>query len=183
MSYSNSSTNVSGEKKEKIVLNYLSKKYNVKRYINDYYIDEWGQEKYNQNYIHNGKTYKCPDLYLLETGSGNNIVLRIEVKGFREVNKTAFSKAETVLIEEYKFDSYVDLMMAEEIESCVVFVIGNENSGDLYFYWETLSNLLNIKHKEGWEFGTNCLFWRTQDLKFGLDGFLGYIDEYMENYW
>jgi hypothetical protein len=184
-SYFNNPSNKSGEKKEEMILNFLSDKYNVKRYLHNYYVDDWNNVHFDQDIECNGKIYKCPDLYILETKEGKNIILRIEIKGFRELNSSTFSGTEIVSIEKYKFDYYLNLQNSEEVESSVLFVIGNENLGfeDFTFYWETLNNLTKIKNKTATIYKYPSLCWRTKDLKYGIDGFLNYIDDCVKYYW
>lgn len=151
MSYTNSQTNKSGEEKERIVYNVLSKKYN----------------------------------YVLENGNGKNIVIRIEVKGFREIDNSTFSNTDVLFVEKYKFDSYTALMLAEEVESCILFSIGDERHEKLEYYWETIPNLLNINYKIKYhpKWKCDCYFWKAESLKRGMSGFMKYLDSCLESYW
>lgn len=113
--FNNLATTKSGDAKERIVLDFLSKRYNVKKYYHNYYEDDFGSPHYDQDYIYQNKKYKCPDLYILEDGNGNNIIFRIEVKGSHKTDNETFPGFETLVIEKYKFDSYLSLFQKKKL--------------------------------------------------------------------
>lgn len=180
----NSFTNKAGKEKEDLVLQILSKKYNISFYENNVHYDDWGNRVFNQNYYFQNQKYKCPDFYILEDKDGNNIVFRIEVKGFKNLREDAFPGHKTVCIEEEKFKSYYDLFRNEEIDACVLFVIGESAYDNPEFYWETLEGLIKLKSRTRLYFDNPvlCRFWRSSDLNYGLDSLYKYIDKTIENY-
>lgn len=164
----------SGKHREKYILSLLQKNgytaeiYEVPKKREQ---TEWDFEEpvCQDIYIH-GVKYVSPDIDIY--GNTREIIFRIEVKGFRDIEDISRKFGVNVVgAEKYKIDSYCKVERLQEIRTMVVFLIGEIESYEIY--WEYLDNLMSkVKRKEDILFGKTGYFWRIQDLHKGVDSFL-----------
>lgn len=138
----------------------------------------WGECNYDgswdiPDYVWiDNKKYLCPDVEIYKDKNFNEIVVRVEVKSFRDFPRDIkIGKDEDLFhIKEWQIKEYLKLQIQEEIPCRIIFVLGNESN--FKFYWATLDNLLHkIPYKSVKYMGTNdeyyqnYYFWRAKDLR------------------
>lgn len=139
----------------------------------------WGECRYDGTYdvpdyvLINGVKYLCPDVEIYKDEEYNQIVIRVEVKSFRDFPRDLnIGKNEDLFhIKEWQIKEYLKLQKIEEIPCRIIFVLGSDNQ-EQEFYWATLDNLINkIQHKiikyrgTNDDFAQNYYFWRAKDLR------------------
>lgn len=126
-----------------------------------------------QTYILNGYYRSHPDIEVFELENDSEVVLRVEVKGFLSLQNNEVRKNGKVLpVSKKQFNSYLELFMLTEVPIKIIFVIGREEPYE--YYWEYAHKMNAIKKASGYHFEDNkpCYFWRPEDLRKGLKGFL-----------
>ncbi len=114
-----------------------------------------------------------PDIDVYETEDAKNAVLRVEVKGF--VSFPEIRNMKYLIVESRKFDNYMEYFRLSEVETRIIFVVG-ENKKKYECYWEEIENMNNtIFAKDDYTFSNGniekCLFWKPSDLHSGLGDF------------
>lgn len=174
-----------GKVKEEIVLDIVRKVFpNSKIYENKYF--DWGEQT-NQDYIYNGKKYECPDIFSI--GSGETVIVRTEIKGFRELEQ--WGGVPVVKIPTYLYDNYLRLQNNEETPCLIVFPIGETYTYDYDYFWQTLSLLDKLPKKyitkSGYKYKSGqdmeCVYWRVSDLNSGIDSFVKHLQNVKDWDW
>ena len=126
-----------------------------------------------QTYVLNGYHRSYPDIDIFELEKDKECVLRVEVKSFSALQNSSVRKNGKVLpISVTQFESYLELFRLSEVPTKIIFVIGTPEYYE--YYWEDILVMNSLPKKKGKHFDgeKDCYFWRPEDLKRGLDGFL-----------